>query len=236
MRCRRLQWSTVGRGSIRVMRRSLWLWLWLGLAVSGQACGIADVAPTIDRDAIRVWSCHEADQPLRSFTAETTVRSSLSALVALLMDTAAAPQWVYRTERMQLLRKDAGSGSFTLRAETNFWPLRDRDVVVAGRVHQDPATLTVAIDSHSVSTGEFPPRPDFVRMAALQGRWEFRPLGDGRVRVTMSGHVDPGGHIPHFLVNLIVQEAPYRTLLGLRRMIAAPKYQQARLDGIRELP
>lgn len=221
---------------INARRPALWLALALLLPAAAHACGPADqdVEQVIDRHQVRVWTCVVPAEPLRGFKAVTTVRSSLAGLVALLLDTTAAPQWVFRTNRIELLRRDDRAQTFTVRAETNFWPLQDRDVVVNGRVYQDPASLVVHIDSQSAPPGQYPTRPDFVRMPNMRGNWEFRPVGNGLVEVTMSGIADPGGSIPDFLVNLVIKETPYQTLLGLRKVIGQAKYQQARVEGIRE--
>lgn len=216
------------------MRRHAWMGLWLGLVLAGPAAASDSARPDIDRDHVKVWTYPVPGQALHGFRAETTVRSSLAGLVGLLMDTAAAPRWVYRTERIELLARDDGAGTFTARAELDFWPLRDRDVVLDGRIEQDPRTLVVSVVSRNISLAAAPPRAAFVRMPGLRGTWEFRPLPEGLVEVVMSGYADPGGHIPDFLVNQLIRETPYRTLRGLRRMIAAPKYQQSRFEGIRE--
>lgn len=211
-----------------------WLLLGLFLTGPGQACETDLEAPVIDRDGVQVWTCAVPGNGLLAFEARTTVQSTLSGLVALLMDTAAAPQWVFRMNRIDMLRQDEEAGTFLLRAESDFWPLKDRDVYLEGKVMQQPATLLVAIDSRSTPAGRYPPHPDFVRMPLMIGQWEFRPIGQGRVQVTMSGRADPGGSIPGFLVNLVIQETPYRTLLGLRQQIQQRRYQQMHIAGIRE--
>ena len=216
------------------MRRQWWWGLGLAFALASQGALAGDESLAINRQQVRVWTVAEPGEPLRGFRAVTTVRSSLSALVSLLMDTNAAPRWIYRTRRIDVLRCDEAAGTFVVLAEMDFWPLANRDVVVEGHVTQDPATLGVTIDSRSVSLASAPPREGRVRMPAMRGRWEFRPLGGGMVEVTMTGHADPGGHIPDFLVNLMIKETPYQTLLGMRRVIAAPAYQQSRYAGIRE--
>lgn len=217
------------------MQRHFWIGLGLALVLAGPLPVRAqDESLVIDRQQVKVWTVREPDAPLRGCRAVTTVRSSLSGLVRLIMDTHAAPDWVYRTSRMQLLRSDEQAGTFTVLAEMDFWPLPDRDVVVEGRVSQDPVSLLVTVDSHALRQSALPPRAGFVRMRSMRGLWEFRPLGHGLVEVSMSGHADPGGHIPDFLVNLMIKETPYRTLLGLRRVIAGARYQQERVPGIRE--
>lgn len=192
----------------------------------------ASTAPAIDRNDITVWTYPAPGSPLHEFKAVTRVRSSLSGLIALLMDTGAADQWIYRTRRMQLLSRDDAAQTFTLHVVTNFWPLKDRDVVVSGTLQQDPASLLVVVTSTSTEDARAPANPAYVRMPEMNGRWEFRPLGKGEVEVTMYGRADPGGRLPHFLVNLFTSEVPYQTLAGLRRRIG--HYQQARLEGLQE--
>lgn len=208
--------------------------LWMSLAGIAQACDTTASPPVIARQQVEVWTCRTPGTPLLGFTARTTVQSTLSGLVGLLMDTTAAPEWVFRANRIDLLRQDERAGTFLVRAESDFWPLKDRDVYLEGRVVQHPATLMVAIDSRSTPAGRHPERADFVRMPFMVGHWEFRPLGQGRVEVIMTGQADPGGYIPDLLVNLVIQETPYRTLLGLRRQITLKRYQQMHIPGIRE--
>lgn len=219
------------------MRRlvaTLGLGLGLTLASPGHACETDLEPPVIDHDGVQVWTCPISGNSLLAFEAHTLVQSTLSGLVGLLMDSAAGPKWVFRMNRIDMLRKDETAGTFLLRAESDFWPLKDRDVYLEGKVTQQPTTLAVSIDSRSTPAGRFPDNPDFVRMPSMIGQWEFRPAGQGKVLVIMSGRADPGGSIPGFLVNLVIQETPYRTLLGLRRQVSERRYQQMRIPGIRE--
>ncbi len=189
-----------------------------------------------DRDGIQVWTRDVADFPIREFKAVTTVKSSLNGLVGLIMDTANAGQWIYRTSRVELLQRDDDKGYFLIHVETDFpWPLTDRDAVVEGRITQDEKTRVVTVRSHSLPLSQYPAKPDFVRMPEMQGTWIFRPLDQGRVEVTMLGRADPGGRIPASAVNLLIHETPYRTLQGLRRVVAAPQYQKSVLPQIREV-
>ena len=217
------------------MRRLLWSGILLLLSWSLAAvAAAADERLAVDRQQVKVWTVGYPGESLRGFRATTTVRSSLAALVSLLTDTSAAPDWIYRTKRVQLLRADERAGTFAVVAEMDFWPLANREAVVEGRIRQDPTTHVVTIESRAVRGEAVPVRKGVVRMAELRGRWEFRPLGNGLVEVSMSGHGDPGGSIPDFLVNMMIQETPYRTLQALRRAVAEPRYRQAQVAGIRE--
>ena len=67
---------------------------------------------------------------------------------------------------------------------------------------------------------------------ALRGGWLFRPLANGQVEVTMTGHADLGGAVPAVIVNLLIQEHPYNTLQGLRRVIGDMTYQKVQYPHI----
>lgn len=205
------------------------------LFLTGTAAASTEWSLARDRDGIKVWTRDIPGYPIRAFKAVMVVQSSLAGLVNLVMDTDNASHWVYRTDRIELLKRDEANASFVIRAETDFpWPLNDRDVIVAGRLEQDEKTGTVVIQSHSTPEGAYPVDPKFVRMPDMEGTWIFRPLGAEKIEVTMMGRADPGGNIPAGIVNLIIHETPYRTLQGMRRMLPNVRYQKAPLPQIRE--
>lgn len=202
----------------------------------GSATAVAAEKWSLARNSngVKVWTRPVAGYPLHEFRATTTVESTLGGLVTLVMDTARAPEWVYRTNRIEVLQRDDQAATFLIRVITDFpWPLTDRDVVVAGRIFQE-ADGTVRIISQSLLDGQYPRDPAYLRMVDFWGDWSFRPLGGGRVEVTMTGRANPGGAIPHSVINLIIHETPYQTLRGLQRVIGEPRYQSARFEAIRE--
>lgn len=201
------------------------------------AAGLAsadDGSPKVDSHGIKVWTYDIPNYPLRGFRATTVVKSTLGGLVNLIQDTDSVKDWVYHVNKIDLIKRDDVQQTFLIHAEVGFWPLKDRDAYIQGRVTQDPKTLVVSIDSSNVPAGVYPEDKHFIRMPDMLGHWELRPLGQGMVQVTMAGRADPGGNIPKFLVNLLIQENPYNTLLGLKKMVVQDKYQKVGLKQIRE--
>jgi hypothetical protein len=187
----------------------------------------------LDRQGIRIWAYQVPNNPLYGFKAVTTVKSTLSGLVSLIADTENARKWIYRTKSVEPIERNDADLHFSVRVITDFpWPFRDREALVAGQIAQDPQTLKVRIDSNSVTT--LPPKACCVRMPMVEGSWIFRPVGNGLVEITMTGHADPGGNIPTSAVNLLIQEYPYNTLKGLRKLIGDDRYQKSHFATIRE--
>jgi hypothetical protein len=188
-----------------------------------------------DSDGIKVWTRAVPNYPIHAFKAVTTINSSLSGLVNLVMDTEHASLWSYRTKKVNILKADHDKGIFILQVFMSFpWPLQDRDVVVEGWLTQDENTGIVSIKSRALPPGQYADNKNFMRMKSFEGDWVFRPLGRGRVEVTMLGQADPGGYIPASVINLIIHETPYQTLKGLQRVIDNPRYQSGSLPKIRE--
>lgn len=209
------------------------LFAWCALACDA-ALASADWSLARHAEGIKVWTRDVSGYPLREFRAETTVHSTLAGLVTLVMDTEQAATWIYRTRRVDILQRNNRDATFVVRMVTDFpWPLTDRDAVVAGRIFQ-AGDGTVHIISQSLQDDSTPDDPALVRMRDFYGNWTFRPLPDGRVHVTMQGRADPGGTLPHAIVNLLIHDTPFQTLRGLRRVIGQPRYQQSVQPTIRE--
>jgi hypothetical protein len=184
----------------------------------------------------KAWSGQRADG-IPAFRATTVVEARLSSLVAVLLDTSRAPQWVYRLREAALLRTDGPTRGVTLVVTASPFPLKDRESVVAWEVAQDPNSLAVTVTCRP--TADAPAlRADRVRMAVFESRWLFTPRPDGRVEVLFEGMGDPGGNLAwpvlrHF-ANAAVWEGPWHTVLSLHRMVREPPFPQAELAFIRE--
>lgn len=218
---------------------------WLAPFIVAFFCSIslvwADDAPSnlslvMDKKGIKIWSYAVPNSKLRGFKAVTVVKSTLSGLVSLITDTENANRWLYRTSSIDVLKRDDTDHEFTIRVITDFpWPFTDREALVDVRIKQD-ATGKVLIDSNeSLEAARYPVKPCCLRMPLVQGFWSLKPLANGMVEVTMSGHADPGGNVPVGAVNFLIQEHPYNTLRGLRKVIGEVSYQKRIYPNIHEV-
>lgn len=193
----------------------------------------SDMKLILDKNGIKIWSYRLPDSPYYGFKAVTTVKSSLTGAVAMVMDTDSANRWLYRTLAVDPLKLENNNMDFVIRVVSDFpWPFKDREAIVKGKVFQDSESHIVKIDSQSVDN--HPIRDGYERMPRVEGGWVFRPLANGQVEVTMTGHADLGGAVPAVIVNLLIQEHPYNSLLGMKKLIGESRFQTARLVGIKE--
>ncbi|AXI03683.1 START domain-containing protein [Aquirhabdus parva] len=194
---------------------------------------------SIDRDGVKVWTYKEDGNPTMNFRATTVLDSTLVGAVAVVMDTDHSSEWAPYTGKALILDRNDQAGTFILRMDLDFpFPLKDRDVVISGRLSQAPDGV-VTIKNDVTTDGRAPVRDKFIRIDHYQGLWQFKPLpktasGKPQVEVTVSGYADPNGMLPKSIVNLFVQEQPFEMLRNMKNYVKAAKYQQATVVGVKE--
>ncbi len=191
----------------------------------------------------QVWLQDRGDLP-PAFRASTRVKARLTSLVALLLDRAAMPEWVYRTRSVQSLQQDGPQQGVSLVVTAMPWPLDDREAVVSWQLLQAPATAVVTLSGRSVEPAGQPWLPAAaagrVRMPSFASQWTFAPAAGapGEVDVRFEGHGDPGGSLAlpllRSFVHAAIWQAPLQTMNALRTMVQRAAYRDAVLAFITE--
>jgi hypothetical protein len=202
------------------------------------ACAAGDWQLKIaDKEAgIEVFS-RVNGQGYPEFRGVTRVQSRLSVFVALFKDLDRMPEWAYRIRKAERLKVISETESYAYIVNSLPLPLYDRDVIVHSTITQDPRTLQVTFRGTGVP--DFAPANErYVRMPVVESSWTFTPLADGVVEVVFQGYGDPGGSLSSVLlawfVRLSISEAPYHTMLHMKKFVSRPEYQAARYPFIRE--
>jgi hypothetical protein len=148
--------------------------------------------PVIDKNGVKVWTYQTIGNPAFNFRATTTMNSSVSSIVAAILDTDYLSSWVPYTRKVDVLKRDEQNGTFVLRMELDFpFPLKDRDVVVFSKLTQ-AADGTVTLMNRSTADARAPdPAHTMVRITHYEGSWIVRPLGKGKSEVITTGYADP---------------------------------------------
>jgi len=112
------------------------------------------------------------------------------------------------------------------------WPMSDRDFIARSRLRQDPGSRIVYIDVKGLPAYR-PKEEGLVRIPELSIHYELQPLAENKVQMTYRLHSDPGGNIPTWLVNLVVDNGPRNTVQGMRAKLQESKYRGANLGFLR---
>ncbi|MEM7077443.1 MAG: START domain-containing protein [Pseudomonadota bacterium] len=209
----------------------------LGLSGPASAQTVDDVAAEWelkrDRDGIAVFTTPVAGSKFKAVKATMTVESSLNALVALVQDTGACPEWAAHCKAAEVIDQVNDQEMFVYTLNDMPWPVSDRDAVAHVRWQQDPETLQIVM-SATLAPDKAPRVKGNVRLTYGETSWEFAPAQDGQVIVTSRAHIDPGGATPAWLTNRLLVDAPFDTLRGMRSLLATGRYAELEYDFVTE--
>lgn len=177
-------------------------------------------------DGLNVYLRDAAGSEVKEIKIETTLDASLHAVVAVLKDVPVYEDWIYKCLDAHRLQPATNTSSLYYCKVDFPWPMSDRDFIAKSRLRQDPASRTVYIDVKG--------QPDYqeeveevVRIRSLDIHYELTPLPGRKTKMSYRLHSDPGGAIPTWLVNLVVDNGPVNTVKGMREMLTSEKYQNA---------
>ena len=186
-------------------------------------------------DGIDVYTRPEPASQFEAVRAVMTLNDvRLSSLVALISDTEACSRLESRCVEAETLDKINQTESVVYRYNNMPFPVRDRDMVLRLKWHQQPDSLNVNVVISNV-TGFLPEKKRRVRMPKVNSGWKFVPLPDGSVEVSSEGHIEPGANLPAWLLNQFLVSAPFKTMEAVASLVREPLYRDAELSFIKEV-
>ena len=178
----------------------------------------------LDKEGVQIYT---RDWPGSSFVAikaEQIIHSSLSNIVANYADINSFPEWVKDMDDAYSLSAFDDTRSRKVYMKMNLpWPLGDRDIFSGQSFEQDAETKVVRIRewNEADAIAEF---QGIVRMPRLNNEFVLLPDGKDRTRMIWQGHTEPGGYIPAFLVNWLIEDVFYASVINMKERFESPEY------------
>lgn len=178
----------------------------------------------IDKNNIQVFT---RDWPGSDFVAIKgiqTINSSLSNILANFIDIEAFPEWVQDAkEGFEISSFDQTQSRKIYLRMSLPWPLDDRDIVSGQQVTQDKTTKTITI--REWYEGEAIPEVDGVtRIPRLNTEFLLIPKEKNVTQLIWQGHNDPGGFIPPFIVNWLIEDVFFTSMQTMKTRFESPKF------------
>lgn len=177
-----------------------------------------------EKDGIKIYTSILPDSKIKAIKVEANFDATPSQLAAIVMDVNTAPDWVYHVKSAKLVKQVSPNELYYYSEVSLPWPVANRDFVAHLTVTQDPGTKVVTIDGPAVP-GVVPIKKGIVRIDNSIGKWVITPLGQNQVHVEYSIHVDPGGALPAWLVNIFATDAPMKIFKSLKVQLTKPDYK-----------
>jgi len=187
-----------------------------------------------DKKDLKIYVREASDSPFKELSMKFTVDASMSAIVALLQDIEAIPDWVYKCEEAHVVKEVSDEEVYYYNLIDFPWPLSDRDFVLHSKLTQDPVTKIMRSESWVVED-MLPVKDGVVRITSTHLWWEFTPQPDGKIAIDYYLKSDPGGYLPAWIVNLAIDQGPIQTIKRFKKELDKPKYKNAKVAYISEM-
>jgi hypothetical protein len=184
-----------------------------------------------EKDGIYVYIQNLENSKFKAVRAVCTVDCGVTKLSYVLMDVSNTKDWVYATKICKLLKKMSPTDIFYYSEVELPWPVSNRDFIIRITLTQDEKTKIARIVAEN-HPEYVPEKKNVIRIPKSAGNWTLTPLGDGRTKVEYVIHVDPGGSVPAWMVNMLADVGPHSSFTKLKKEVKKEKYNGVKLDGI----
>jgi len=184
-----------------------------------------------NENGIEVYTRYAENSPLKEVRVITEVQSSLSAIIALLLDVKNYPNWIYSCSEASILSVTNDHDEYHYQVTHLPWPLSNRDMIWHFKIEQEE-TMKIVTVANTSQPDYIPAKKGIVRVKRVESNYKLTPLNNGKIKVEFEIFVDPGGNIPAWLINANIVTAPYKTMVGMINQL--PNYQKASFPFITE--
>jgi hypothetical protein len=178
-----------------------------------------------EEEGIKVYTRPVENSDIKAVKVECTVEATLSQLTAVLLDIPASPEWIYSTKFCRV-QKTISSSELIYHSEIDVpWPVSNRDFIVRVKFEQDSITRKLTVDGENLPQ-YLKAQEDVVRIMHTESNWTVTPRNK-YLDIVFTLHVNPGGSIPAWLINLFATRGPLETFRNLRSQVNKPEYKEA---------
>lgn len=176
-----------------------------------------------DKDGVRVYTKHIEGSSLKAIKAETTFHCSLHTCAAVLKDIPHLTELFPDCEKAMKIEQHETDQIHYLHLKAP-WPVSDRDATFHLQYDymQESETLKIQAD---IINEKFPNQKGLVRLTKGVGTWTFKKISEEKVELVYRFHGDPGGSIPAWLANSVVEDNPLEMLQNFHKLVKLDRYQ-----------
>jgi len=171
-----------------------------------------------EKDGIKIYTRSEENSEVKSFKGVADFQTTMEKMSKLIGRIESFEWWDEDVTEIKVL--DYKEEEF-IRYYVVYdvpWPLADRDLCAEAKITNDPVTGRRMVRATALN-GVVPEKPDKVRIKNYWQQWVMEPMGNGMVHVVLEGSVDPAGHIPTWIVNMVITDTPLNIMTKARNVV-----------------
>lgn len=170
----------------------------------------------IDDNGVKIYTREIPNSSFVAVKTEQVIQSGLSNIVANYLAVESFPEWVKDLQTAHVVRGYNAQQERIIYMRMDMpWPLKDRDSVMGQRVKQDESSLIVQIREWNQAE-LLPERKGVIRVPKVDSELVLIPLSEDSTKMIWQGHNEPGGLIPSFLANWLIDNVFYESSLNMR--------------------
>ena len=185
------------------------------------ACSTAQVQTSwkfvSDKNGINIYSGIVENAKYKSIKVETVFDGTINKLMDILGDISKHPEWVYKTKSASIIKK-ISDYEFVYYTESILpWPLSNRDAII--HLTMVPEKTNDVLRITAISEPDLVGKKEkLVRIPFSRATWYVTESAN-QIKIEYIFEIDPGGQLPVWLVNLLVDKGPYESFQNLRMML-----------------
>lgn len=172
------------------------------------------------KDDINVYSSKVEGSAFRATKVECVLDGDYDKLISVISDVEGMTDWVYKSSSCEVL-ETYGPLDFLYAVITDMpWPMTDRESVIHLRF--DTARLPEAMTIIGTEAADpTPPTEGLERVSNYKAIWNVTMPEADKISIEYILELDPGGGIPPWMANIMVEKGPYETFNGLSEKLKA---------------
>ena len=175
-----------------------------------------------DKTGIKVYTKRIDGWGLKAIKATTTFDCDLATCVAVLRDIPHLVELFPDCEKTEKVTQTDIDQIHYLHLDAP-WPVTDRDATFHLTYEYQPETESVFIQADIINE-KYPEQDGLIRLTKGIGTWTFTKAGD-KTDLVYRFNGEPGGSIPDWLANSVVEDNPLEMLQNYLELVKLPRYQ-----------
>lgn len=184
-----------------------------------------------NKEGIAIYTSSVEDSAFKAVRGEMVVKASVKALVALVEDLEACPDWAAFCKEARVEKRVSDNESYAYIYNDIPFPVTDRDVYTHVVWSRNAETKRVTMTSTANEGGT--PKSKAVRIKKAVSQWHFTPQEDGTTKVENFAHIDPDGPTPAWVTNLMLVDSPYKSMSKMREIVENGGYADSEVPFLK---
>lgn len=172
---------------------------------------------------IKIYTQKVEGQALDKFKAVGVVSAPLAIIVEVLKDVNNYHKWYGDCKSQKEIKRYSELETLVYHVQ-KVPVISNRDVVVRGKISVNYKKGTATQVMRAVPSN-YGTNSGNVRMPFMQGSFVLKQVSPNSTRVVYTMLANPGGSVPGWLAGSTAKKQPFKTLVGLRKVVKNPKYE-----------